>query len=256
MIEIGPNILINEKVALLVVFLLFFVPAIPLLARSVRAGRITALRPIAGFSILRGLITQSLETGRALHLSLGTQGVSDRNTAQTLAGLTTLRYLADQAAVYGATPIVTTADATAMIAAQDVLRNATEDRGTADRFDPRDVRLIGPDSTAYAAGVMGILSREEVLANVMVGALGDEYLLMGETAARKGIEQIVGTANPQTLPFMAVSAGQVLVGEEIFAAGAYLSGIPSHIASLLVQDWMRIAIVVIIIVGVIWKTIG
>lgn len=255
MFEVAQGVLIDERVAMLVAFLLFFVPAIPLIARRVRSGRLPALRPIAGYSIVRDQITQSLETGRPLHLSLGTQGVSDRNMAQTLAGLTTLEYFADQAAVYGAPPIVTSADATTMITAQDVLRNAMDDRGTAERFDPRQVRLIGPEPTAYAAGVMGILSREDVLANVMVGAFSDEYLLMGETAARKGIQQVAGSANPQALPFMTVSAEQVLVGEEIFAAGAYLSRIPSHIASLQVQDWMRVAIVAIIIIGVIWKTI-
>lgn len=188
-------------------------------------------------------------------MSVGEQGITNQSTAQTLAGLTVLDYMARQVSVYGTPPVVTAADATALVAAQDVLRHAFEERGEAEQFDPYKVRMIGPEPTVYASGVMGILSREDLLASVMVGVYGDEYLLMGETGVRKDIQQVAGSGNPQALPFMMVSADDVLIGEEMFASGAYLSGIPAHIASLVIQDWMRIAIVLLIIIGVILSTV-
>mgnify|MGYP000940665637 FL=1 len=114
---------------------------------------------------------------------------------------------------------------------------------------------MAPDPITYASGVMGILSREDVLANIMNGAFGDEYLLIGETGVRKGIHQVVGTGNPQALPFMMATSDEVLIGEEMFASGAYLSKLPGHIASLLVQDWMRVLIVIVIVAGIIWSTV-
>jgi hypothetical protein len=46
-----------------------------------------------------------------------------------------------------------------------------------------------------------------------------------------------------------------LIGEELFAAGAYLNGTPSQIASLQVQDILRIFAVVVIILVAIFRLI-
>ena len=246
---------IEQNAALLLAFLLLFIPAFPFLRRRIRAGKGPTLRSIPGFSTLRGLASQSRETGRPLHISVGEQGITNQSTAQTLAGLTILEYLARRVFVYGAPPVVSVADATALVAAQDVLRHAFEEHGQAEQFDAYKVRMIGPEPTVYASGVMGILSREDISASVMAGVFGDEYLLMGETGVRKNIQQVAGSGNPQALPFMMVSADEVIIGEEMFAGGAYLSGIPAHIASLVIQDWMRIAIVLLVIVGIILSTV-
>jgi hypothetical protein len=246
---------ISQDAALLLVFLLVFIPAIPFLRRRVNAGKGPALRAIPGFDNLRGLTSQSMETGRSLHVSVGTRGVAGQSATQTLAGLTTLQYLAQQTATYGAPPVVTAADGTALVAAQDVLRRTFEEHGERERFDPLTVRMIAPEPIVYASGVAGVLSREDVLANVMIGVFGDEYLLAGETGVRKDIRQTVGSGNPQPLPLMMASADQTLIGEEIFAGGAYLSRLPAHIASLIVQDWMRIVIVVLIVIGIILETV-
>ena len=246
---------IEPKAALLLAFLLIFVPALPYLRRRIIDGASPQLRPIPGFKALQQMTGQSMETGRPLHLSVGIQGVGNQNAAQTLAGLTTLEYLARETAVYGAPPIVTVADPTAFIVGQDVIRRAFEGRSKTGRFARDAVRIIAPDPVAYASGVMGILSREDVLANIMIGAFSAEYLLIGETGVRMGIHQVVGTGNPQALPFMLATADEVLIGEEMFAGGAYLAKLPTHIASLLIQDWMRLLIVLIIIAGIIWNTV-
>jgi hypothetical protein len=258
--EVIRNILlqtgITERAAIMLVVLLLFVPAVPFLAARIRAGKRPTLRPIPGFDALRRLSEQAMETGQPVHMSVGVEGVSTSNTAQTLAGLTALHYLSDQAALYGGSPLVSVADPTALVAGQDVVRKAFRARGQVDRFNLNQVRMIAPPPTVYAAGVMGILSRESVLANVMLGSFGEEYLLMGETGARKGLRQVVGSGNVQTLPFMYLSTEEAVIGEELFAAGAYLSSIPTHVASLLAQDWMRIVFVLAIIVGVIIATVG
>jgi hypothetical protein len=109
------------------------------------------------------------------------------------------------------------------------------------------VRWLAPQPAAYAAGVMNILDKPTVTATVMTGNFGDEYLLMGETAARRSLSHVGGSSNPNTLPFIYTSAQETLLGEEMFAAGAYLSKIPSHIASLLTQDLARWLIILLIL---------
>ncbi len=220
----------------------------------VRGGARPSFRPIPGFAALRGLIGQVAETSQALHVSLGIEGVGGKGTAETLAGLTVLEYLARHMAVCDAPPIVTVADPSLLPIAQDALRHAYLQYCDVDYYDPSQVRFIAPQAVAYATGVMGVLGREKLRANVMVGSFGDEYLLMGETGARRDVSQIVGTANPQTLPFVFTSADQTLIGEEMYAAGAYLASLPAHVGSLIAQDWVRVFIVLFIIIGVIGKT--
>jgi hypothetical protein len=87
----------------------------------------------------------------------------------------------------------------------------------------------------------------------MVGSFGDEYLLMGEAGARQGVHQVVGSADPQTLPFVYASADETLVGEEIFAGGAYTSRLPIQVASLLTEDLARWFVVLAIVLIAVLK---
>ena len=95
---------------------------------------------------------------------------------------------------------------------------------------------------------------ENAEANVMVGNFGDEYLLMGEAAAWRNLDHVGGASNPNTLPFIYVTAQETLLGEEIYAAGAYLERIPAHIGSLVTQDAMRWLVAMIIIGGILVAT--
>jgi hypothetical protein len=47
-----------------------------------------------------------------------------------------------------------------------------------------------------------------------------------------------------------------LIGEELFAAGAYIGAGPSHMASLTVQDILRWAIVLVLLAGAFLKFAG
>jgi hypothetical protein len=89
----------------------------------------------------------------------------------------------------------------------------------------------------------------------MVGHFGDEYLLMGEVAARREVAHVGGSSNPNALPFIYLSADQTLMGEEIYAAGAYLQQRHSHIGSLMAQDAIRWLIVFTIFGGILYHTI-
>jgi hypothetical protein len=240
--------LVNETQFVILLFLVMFLPVLYLAGRRVQKGILPDLRPIPAFDMLRGVTARAIEAGRALHVSLGLGGITSDVTADSLAGLSVLEYLADQSAAAGVPPIVTLADPTLLPLAQDVTRRpyGADREGVARAI--RHVRWVGPEPTAYAASVMGMLGSEGLDANVMVGAFGDEYLLMGEAANRQGITHVGGASDPNVLPFVFATADETLMGEDMYAAGAYLLDKPWHIGSLLAQDFMRWVIVIIIIV--------
>jgi hypothetical protein len=246
---------VNETQLVLLLFTAAFLPAFYIFGRQVQKGKFPDLRPIQAFDAVRGVTARAIEAGRAVHISLGVGGINSDVTADSLAGLMLLDYLADQSAAAGAPPIITMANATTLPLAQDMIRrsygvDAEEASSAVNR-----VRWIAPESAAYAAGVMGILGGEAVDANVMLGSFGDEYLLMGEAASRRQITHVGGASDPNVLPFVFATADYTLMGEEMYATGAYLGRKPWHVGSLLAQDFMRWVIVIVIVALVVIKTL-
>jgi hypothetical protein len=220
-----------------------------------RKGARYAFRPIAAFDVLRGLIGRVAESGKRVHVSLGKAGIGGDQTASVSAGLVVLQFLADQGAAMSAPPTVTVADPSLLLVAQDVLYRAHARKGRVDRYRVTDVQLIAPDAAAYAAGAQDTIDDEGVMANVMVGYFGDEYLLMGEAGAQRNLAQVVGSNALDVQPFLVATSDKVLLGEELFAAGAYLTDRPEYAASLCLQDVLRVLIVVAILAGVVVKTL-
>jgi hypothetical protein len=241
---------------MLLAALLFFAFLLLHFTAEVTEGVMVTLRPIAGFALIDQFIDYARCVRRSMHVSLGTKGVGGVATAETLAGLAALEHVAGALADGGLSPLVTVADPTLLPLAEDATRRAVERAGHPETYNPGRVRLVAPDALAYAAGTADLLASEGAKANVMVGWFGREYLVLGQPSAERGIGQVAGTVNPETLAFMAVSADEMLLGEEIFAASAYLDGKPSGVGSLLAQDWMRFLIVLFILIGVLLKTVG
>ena len=270
------NSTIPERLRLPLSVLLLFLIVFWFSHWAVKRGAKISLRPIASYAVLKRLLANAAETGQPIHLSLGTAGVGDAATADTMAGLTVLRYLADRAAVSASPPIVSMSNPTALVVAQDVLRRAYRNHGYAEEYAPTRARLIAPDPAlginsaaapgesnagqgqgfAYAAGVMQMLTRTKLTANVMVGSFGDEFLLMAETGAQKDLNQIGGTSSTRVLPFVYTSMSSPLIGEEIYAAGAYLGDQPGHVSSLAAQDALRWLLILGLVVMIALRSAG
>jgi len=246
--SVEPNFVIAWAVLLAIpLLLLWFVVR--------QRGGQPGLRPIAAWEALRGLMGRAAEEGRQVHLSLGRAGVGGEQTAVVSSALDVERHLAGEGAAMGTAPLVTVADPLLMLAAQDTLYRAHQERGRPDDYDATRVQLIAPDPLAYAVGAQDRIDDEQTVANVMTGHLGDEYLLLGETGAQRDLLQVAGSDALNTQAWMTATAKHALLGEELFSAGAYLTRRPALIAALQVQDVLRVAAVIAILVGVLVKSL-
>jgi hypothetical protein len=90
----------------------------------------------------------------------------------------------------------------------------------------------------------------------MIGPFWAESMMFAETFDRIGAMQVGGTARMYQIPFFAALCDYVLIGEEVFAAGAYVSGDPQQIGSIASQDWYKIAAIILSIVGALLATAG
>ena len=243
----------NEAGLLLLVLFL----SISLLARwRLRAGPRPALRPIPAYQGLAAAVREAAESARPLHISLGGGGIGDAYSMQTLAGLQVLRELAQPAATATASLVVTTASPVALPLAQDLLRQAAEAAGSPDEYAPDSVRFVADSRSAFAAGAGGVIRQTGAASSALVGDLRDEYLILAEPAAQQGELLAAGSGDVNAQPFVWATAALPLLGEEIFAAGAYLGRRRSHLASLAAQDVMRLLLVLFVLVVVIGQSLN
>ena len=104
--------------------------------------------------------------------------------------------------------------------------------------------------------VNGIMLRDKPAANIYLGSFYAESLLLAETGFSTGAIQIAGTAQVAQLPFFVVACDYTLIGEEHYAAGAYLSREPRLLGSLKGCDFMKVALILAIVVGCGLETAG
>ncbi len=250
--------MITPLAALGLMILLVFAVLILFFTARAKENRVADLRPIAAFDDLKGIAARLKASGGDTHLALGTGRITDATTAETLAGVEVLSYLAENAARSKTAPVVTTADPAAAFLAQHTVRNAFHGDTAAIEATGANVRWISPQPAAYAAGVMSTLAQENVQDNVLIGKFGDEFLLMGEAGyrLRPPLKTVAAATDPNVLPYVMATAPNGLWGEEMFAAGAYLAEKPAHIGSLLAQDALRWVVGLVILGGVIIKAFG
>jgi hypothetical protein len=175
---------------------------------------------------------------------------------QTIAGIIILSRVARKAAEYECSILVPTSKSIVMSAAQETVKEAYIDAGRPDMYDANNIRYLTDDQFGYAAGVDGIMLREKPGAIFFMGCFYAESLILAETGHSVGAIQIAGTAQPSQLPFFVTACDYTLIGEELFAASAYLSKQPLLLGSLKGQDWGKGLIIIILIIGITLVSLG
>ncbi|MDQ6695660.1 MAG: hypothetical protein M3014_14835 [Chloroflexota bacterium] len=238
----------------LVLFLLLFVTGLWRAGwgRKPGMGRPISVRTIRAYEATREGLARAAETGQALHTSPGTGLISGGgvNAASTLAGMNVVESMGRVAAITGAPVIATTNGAVTYALADNALRRGYRRAGWTSDTESGGVRFIThADAVTYAAHVADVAEQAHVSQAVMAGYFGPEVLLITEAQRRTNAQQIIGSSNPESLAMLHITADHTLIGEEIFASGAYLEHRTSHLASLLAQDGLRYAVIIMIIIG-------
>lgn len=231
--------------------LIVFSCAVLLFIRWAKQGKSFFVRKINGLDAVEEGVGRATEMGRSV---LFVPGIGDVDDIQTIAGLSILSRVAHITAEYETKLICPVLYPLPFAAAQEMVRSAYIDEGKGEDFKPDTVRYIAGEQFAYVAAVSGLMLREKSATNIFMGAFYAESLLLAETGQSTGAIQIAGTANPEQLPFFIASCDYTLMGEELFAASAYLSREPLMLGSLKGQDLVKMILVAVIIIGAVLET--
>ena len=220
---------------------------------AARRGADLYIRRIAGLDAIDEAVGRATEMGRKI---LFVPGIISINEPQTLAALGILGYVAKLTARYGTGLEVPNADPLSMAAAREIVKQSYLEEGAPEGFHENMVNYITQDQFAYAGAVSGIMVRDRPAAVFLLGWFAAESLLLSETGQSIQAIQIAGTAQVTQLPFFVAACDYTMLGEELFAASAYLSRDPLILGSIKGQDMMKAVILVVIVVGVVMATFG
>jgi hypothetical protein len=216
----------------------------------------STFREIPAFARLRRAIGLAVEDGTRIHFSIGHGGLISPWSASALASFAMLRRIGELTSASDHPSIVTSGESTLAILSRDTLKSAYSAAGMEERYDPSTGRLTGLTPFSYAAGVLPIMRDENVSANILVGSFGIEVALMADTAERENSFTLLASDNLPAQAVLYATGPDPLIGEELYAVGAYAQAGPMHNASLRVQDILRWSIIIGLFVGVFLKLAG
>jgi hypothetical protein len=221
--------------------------------RHAKSGKPIKLRKIAGLEAVDEAVGRATEMGRSC---LYVPGIQDMNDIQTIASITILSRVAKTAAEYDAKIEIPTARSLVMTTARETVQASYLTAGKPDAYNQDLIYYVTDEQFGYVAYLSGMMVREKPAACFYMGCFYAESLILAETGNAIGAIQIAGTAMPAQLPFFVAACDYTLIGEEFFAASAYLSGSPEELGSLKGQDLGKILVAVMMLVGITMYTLA
>ena len=204
------------------------------------------LRRIPGLDAVDEAIGRATELGKPI---LYLTGAGDMSEPSTVAAAVILGRVAKRVAAYETDLMVPHRDPIVMAVCQEITKQSYLEAGKPDVFKEDSNFFITTDQFSYTAAVDGIMLRKKPAANFFMGSYFAESLLLTETGASTGAIQIAGTDSDHQLPFFVTTCDYTLIGEELYAASAYLSREPVQLGTLRGQDIGKACILVALGLG-------
>jgi len=239
------------KTPVLVAVLIFSTLTLIFISKA-KKGKELYVRPLAGIGAVDEAIGRATEMGRPILFILGLGTAAD---IATIAGFTILSRVAKRTAEYKTRIIVPCNDPIVMAVAQETVKAAYMDAGRPEAYEEKNIFFLTSMQFAYVAGVNGIMLRERTATNFYMGLFYAESLILAETGSIAGSIQISGTDQMSQLPFFVAATDYTLIGEELYAASAYLGREPLLLGALKAQDWAKGILLICLILGTIFTSL-
>jgi hypothetical protein len=211
------------------------------------------LRKISGLDAIDEALGRATEMGKP---ALFVHGLNAMGSISTIAAVNILGRIAKRVAEYEASLKVANIDPIVLSVSQEVVKESYLEAGRPDAYVEDNIFLAASEQFPYVAAVSGIMIREKPATNFFMGYFYAESLILAETGANMGSIQIAATDSYTQLPFFITTCDYTLMGEELYAASAYLSREPLLLGSLRAQDVGKGILITAIVIGTILATFG
>jgi len=130
----------------------------------------------------------------------------------------------------------------------EIMREAFEKAGKPENFDPLETIIFIP----YGAERPYVIQeswRRKPAAAVMCGFWRHAAILFSEALQRAGTVTLAGTDTIDNIAFMVAANNYSMIGEEMYAMSAYLSGDPVMTSALVGQDIGKYVCIIMTVIG-------
>ncbi len=248
----APSAFRSDRINALV-FMVIFSIVILVYTEWAKSGKTLFIRKINGLDEVEEAVGRATEMGKPVLFIPGLQEIDE---IETIAGISILGRVARITARYETPLLVPVRYPMVLAAGQEVVQQAYMEEGKSESYNKDIVRYVAGEQFAFAATVNGMMIRTRPATNIYMGAFFAESLLLAETGNAAGSIQIAGTAQPAQLPFFIAACDYTLMGEELYAASAYLSREPLLLGGLKGQDWMKILLIILTLIGIVTASFG
>ncbi|HDS74681.1 MAG TPA: hypothetical protein ENN56_03980 [Firmicutes bacterium] len=235
------------------VFGLVFGSVILVFIRLARRNPDMYIRKIAGLDAVEEALGRATEMGKPVYF---VHGIASMGEISTIAAVNILRPVAKRVAEYDTTLKVMNNDPIVMAVSQEVVEEGCIDAGRPDAYNEDNVMFVADRQFSYAAAVDGMMVRERPATVMLMGYFYAESLLFTETGGEIGAIQIAGTDAYTQLPFFITTCDYTLMGEELYAASAYLAREPKLLGSLRGQDVGKAILLLLLGAGTVLELLG
>jgi hypothetical protein len=233
--------------------LILLVLAGPILWSIWRAhrGLSTFIRKIPGIAAIDNAVGRAVELGRPISFTSGLANIGPL----LFSCLAVLHAVARKAAVFKTKLIVPCSDPEVLVVSDAAVQNAYRAEGKIHRYEPANMRFLSTEQFAFASGYMGTMHRENVAAAFLFGTFAAESLILAEAGQQVGAVQVAATTSPEQVPFFLTTCDYTLIGEELFAAGAYLMDDPVQRGALRGQDIAKLVLLLLLTAGIAYSSV-
>lgn len=211
------------------------------------------IRRIAGMEAVDEALGRAAEMGKPVFFAHGPGGLTE---VVTISALNMLGKIAERVAEFGIQMKVTCLDYLVMQVSQEMVRDGYTRVGRPDAYNDDDVFYVSHNTFAYSAAVSAMMIRENAGTAFFFGRFGSESLLLAETGAITKAIQIAGTDSFNQIPFFITTCDYTLIGEEMYAASAYLSREPRLVGAVKGQDVVKAIFMTVIVTGMVLASFG
>lgn len=232
-------------------FILYYLP------ERAKRGKVPKIRKLPAIGALEEAVGRSAEMGRPVHFTAGLAYLTTDTGPQTIAAMGILGYIARLCARLGVPIVTTICNPQTIPLHEEVIRQGYIVEGHPEDFRPEySIRYISDEQRAYSAGVIGTVLRERPASNIVIGPLYGEIYTLLECGRPVGALTIGGTARIVQVPVVVVMSDFALIGEEMFAASAFVTEDPEERGLVFGRDFIKWICLGLLVLGILLSISG
>lgn len=237
-----------QEILVLILFAAFLLWKIA----QARSGKDIFIRKIPGLQAIDEAVGRAAEMGSPILFQTGVESFKE---IQTVAALGILQYVAKRAATLDVPIFITTPQPVMVPVCESILKTVLDAEGKPDLIHECSVRFVSPANDLAALGTVAIIRDHKIASAFYFGNYDYTSLLYTEGGQMAGAMQIAGTADYYQIPFFIASCDYVVMVDELFASSAYLSRDPTMLGGVVSQDYGKVVLLVLLVVGVLAVTV-